>query len=196
MQISREELSRRYASFSDAELLALDRNDLTELAQQCFDRELKRRRLLEKTKFADAEFKVDAHEAVSADWVDTAVTACSFQVGAGRHYAEDAQRACAILREAGIPCQAVTAHEDGGPDVLNVIVPGALSLTANSVLDRDWFNEEVEETWRTHFDQLTDKELRSLDVDELCAGLLDRAARLRRVYENALARRGAGAQAS
>jgi hypothetical protein len=76
------------------------------------------------------------------------------------------------------------------------MVPGALSLKATSVLDRDLFNEELEETWRTHFDELSDQELRDLHADDLCAGLLDRAARLKRVYEEALVRRQSGTRAS
>jgi hypothetical protein len=63
------------------------------------------------------------------------------------------------------------------------MVPAAFSLKASSVLDRHLFNPELEETWRTHFDELSDEELRRLNSDDLCAGLLDRAARLKRVYE-------------
>jgi hypothetical protein len=82
----------------------------------------------------------------------------------------------------------VTSEEEG---LLSVMVPGALSLKASSVLDRDMFNEELEETWRTHFDHLSDEELRALRPDELCAGLLDRATRLKRAYEEAVAQRRA-----
>jgi hypothetical protein len=131
-----------------------------------------------------------AHDGGPPDWLDTAATACSFQVGTGQRYAEDAERACTILRDAGIPSQVVSEHEDeGSPDLISVMVPGALSLKAESVLDRDLFNEEMEETWRAHFDELSNAELRALHVDDLCAGLLDRAKRLKRAYEEALARR-------
>jgi hypothetical protein len=75
------------------------------------------------------------------------------------------------------------------------MVPGTLSLKAISILDRDLFNEEMEESWRAHFDELSDKELRVLHPDDLCAGRLDRAARLKRVYEEALAKRKAAAAA-
>jgi hypothetical protein len=124
------------------------------------------------------------------DWLDTAATACSFQIGTGRRYAEDAEQACTILRDAGIPSQVVSEHEDDeAPDYISVMVPGALSLKASSLLDRDLFNEEQEEIWRSHFDRLSNEELRALHPDDICAGLLDRAARLRRVYEEALAHR-------
>jgi hypothetical protein len=84
----------------------------------------------------------------------------------------------------------VSDHQgDGVPDYLNVMVPGALSLKAASILDRELFNEELAETWANHFKELSDDELHSLDPDDLCAGLLDRAARLRRVYQEALSQR-------
>ena len=84
----------------------------------------------------------------------------------------------------------VGEHEGGGtPDYLNVMVPGALSLKASSVLDRDLFDQEMEETWSCHFDRLSNEELRALEPHDICAGLLDSAARLKRAYEAALARR-------
>jgi hypothetical protein len=189
MEISRDDLSSFYVSLSDAELRAIDRSELTDLAQQCYDLEFKRRRLAEESPSPYAEPQTGSREEIP-DWLDTAVAVCSFEVGSGQRYAEEAERACDILRDAGIPTQVVSEHEDGmGPDSLNVMVPGVLSLKATSVLDRNLFNEELEETWRSHFDELSDKELHALNADDLCAGLLDRAARLKRVYENALVRR-------
>lgn len=196
MKISREDLFARYASLSNAELFAIDRNELTGLAQQCYDHEVKQRHFSEEIESDDAQPEVEARDQVAADWHDTAIAACSFQVGTGRRYAEDAERACTILRDAGIPCRVVAEHEDGAPDFLSVMVPGAVSLKANSVLDRDLFNEELEETWRTHFEQLSDDELRVLNADDLSAGLLDRAARLKRIYQEALMGRKSGVQPS
>jgi hypothetical protein len=206
MQISREDLAKRYSSFSDAELLDIDPNGLTDLARQCYDREVERRHLPEREDSNDAEVELDEHEVLpdigphdgeAPDWLDTAATACSFQVGSGRRYAEDAERACEILRDAGIPSQVLSEHEDDdSPDLLKVMVPGALSLKAESILDRDLFNEQMEETWRAHFDELSTEELRAVHVDDLCAGLLDRAKRLKRAYEEALARRRSATNAS
>ena len=191
VQINREELSRHYASLADEELLAMDPNELTEVALECYEAEMDRRQL----DSTQEEFEAGLPEVVElaeveGDWLETAATACSFQVGSGQRYAENAERACGILRDAGIPSEVVSEHDDdGGPDYLSVMVPGALSLKASSVLDRDLFNEELEETWRSHFDHLSDEELRAFSGDDICAGLLDRAARLRRSYEEALARR-------
>ena len=69
------------------------------------------------------------------------------------------------------------------------MVPGGLALHATSVLDRDMFNEEKEEAWRNHFEELSDSELQALDPDLFCAGYLDLVARLRRAYDNEIARR-------
>lgn len=194
MDISREDLSARYAALSDAELLAIDPNELTDLARLCYQSEVAQRRLPPATGSHDHEPDIYTHDEVPSDWLETAATACSFQTGSGRPFADDAERACTVLRDAGIPCHLVKGHEDGEPDVVSVMVPGALSLKATSILDRDLFNEELEETWRAHFDELSDQELRALRPDDLCAGLLDRAARLKRVYEDALARRRSGSR--
>jgi len=193
MEVSRKDLDERYASLSDDELLAIDPNELTDVAQQCCRREIERRHLseemvAEETVPDDAESELDFDDEPT-DWLDTAAIACSFQAGAGRQYAEDAQQACIVLHQAGIPSEVVGEHQEGRPDSLNVMVPDALSLKAISILDRDLFNEELEETWRAHFEQLSDSDLRAMDADDLCAGLLDRAARLKRVYEEALLRR-------
>ena len=56
------------------------------------------------------------------------------------------------------------------------MVPAGLELTATSVLDQHLFNDELESGWRANLEALTDEELRDLDPDLLCAGLLDRVA--------------------
>ena len=45
MQIDLESLRRHYSSLSDEELLALNRDDLIEMAQKCWDEEVERRGL-------------------------------------------------------------------------------------------------------------------------------------------------------
>src|SRR5579864_6256283 len=98
MEISRQELEKRYASFTDDQLLAIDPNELTDLAQQCYRVEVERRCLTDETEPDEGEpneeqSETDAYDE-SPDWLDTAVTACSFQVGTGRQYAQDAEQAC------------------------------------------------------------------------------------------------------
>src|SRR5262249_34618290 len=159
---------------------------LTDVARECYELEMDRRQLGLGSE-SDSGLPSAGEPEVEPDWIDSAAPACSFQVGQGRRYAEDAERACAILRNAGVPSRVISEHEEGvTPDHITVIVPGALSLKAASVLDRDLFNEEMEENWRTHFELLSDEDLLALRSEDLCAGLLDRAARLKRVYEESL----------
>ena len=83
MQISREDLSQYYASVSDAELLAIDQHELTDLAVQCYDRELEGRHLSQEMEPDNPAQEIDAQEEAPPDWLDTVATACSFQVGSG-----------------------------------------------------------------------------------------------------------------
>ena len=69
------------------------------------------------------------------------------------------------------------------------MVPGALSLQATGVLDVEIFNPQLEASWRTHFEALSDEELHALNSEIICAGLLDRMKRLKRVYDEEIARR-------
>jgi hypothetical protein len=69
------------------------------------------------------------------------------------------------------------------------MVPGALNLKATSILDKEVFNPQLESDWRIHFASLTDGELGALNPDVICAGLVDRIARLKRVYNDEISRR-------
>ena len=125
------------------------------------------------------------------EWAEDAACACSFSMRRGDVCGKDAARARTVLRNVGIPCSLVLtpAEEEGGDALYSLMVPGALTLHATAVLDRDLFNEQHEVDWRNTFETLTDKELRSLNPEVFCSGLLDRVARLKRVYSEELARR-------
>ena len=71
------------------------------------------------------------------------------------------------------------------------MVPDALSLQATSVLDTAIFNGRLEADWKTQLESLSDEELTALNVDALCAGMLDRVERLRKAYKSEVARRSA-----
>jgi len=140
------------------------------------------------------------------DWLEDALCACSFVTGLPM-----AVKARAILRHAGIPFYiTMDQDEDDAPEVplapqysrhvmapsalpqtamIRVMVPGTLVLPATSILDLEIFNAEKEAEWRNHFEELSDEELRALDPEIFCAGLLDLVARLRRAYEDEAARR-------
>lgn len=200
LPIDLESLRRHYTSLSDEELVALNREELTETAQKCYDEELERRELSEApdsgTGPGNEEYDCDAFETVEdTDWLEEAACACSFVSQPGGSAAADAGNARAALQEAGIPCQisAVKAAEPSGEQPARyeyrVMVPGALNLKATSILDKEVFNPQLEADWHMHFESLTDRELGALNPDVICAGLFDRIARLKRAYNDEVARR-------
>lgn len=192
MEIDRDDLRRHYASLSDDELLAIDRGDLTDVARKVYEGEMEQRQLTAGEEEAEEEVAPEEaappEEEGKPDWLETAACACSFHTGGHPGY-QRAEFASEALRRAGVPSRIVPDQDENGADLLNVMVPGALNLKAASILDRDLFNEELEESWRVHFAELSDRELRAVHPDVICAGLLDRAGRLRRVYEEEVERR-------
>lgn len=213
MQIDRQELSAHYASLSDEELLELDRAELTEVAQRFYDSELAKRHLTpENTETpvephgraapVDAAEGSDEDEDVAAvinfdagpepDWLEDAVCARSCAVLPGGS-AADASDAHDALVAAGIPCHiSVKTFDPNDPKpkyYYCVMVPGARNLEAASALAMAIDNPQEEEMWRAHFEELSDEELRVLKFDAICAGLRDRLARLKRAYDDEVARR-------
>lgn len=201
MQINLDDLREHYRSLTDDELLEIARDELTEAAQQCFDEEVARRGLAEPEAAAgDAEPEyAGRHSGEFAeegdDWLADAACACSFVTQPGGSAAEDAGSAREVLEQAGTPCQVsvvevAPATSDQPPQhEYRVMVPGALNLKATSILDKEVFNPQLEADWRTHLQELTDDQLRALTPDVICAGLVDRIARLKRAYNDELARR-------
>lgn len=204
MSIDPEDLRKHYASLSDDELLMLEREDLTTTAQRVFDSEVRRRRLdIEKAADNEADddsplfsFFRSAEKDVDEDdrSLENAFTVTTFSgTASGAGDAADARNA---LLAAGIPCQ-ISEHEiDPAEEPVpppykeyRVMVPNALSLQATSVLDNAIFNSRLEADWKTQIESLSDEELAALNVDELCAGLLDRVERLRKAYRSEIARR-------
>ena len=144
------------------------------------------------------------------DWLEDAACACSFATHPQDIHLPMAGKARAILRRAGIPFYiTMDQYEDNAAQVppapqyphhegvqsaipqnamIRVMVPGTLVLPATSILDLEIFNAEKEAEWRNHFEELSDEELRSLDPEIFCAGLLDLVARLRRAYEGEITR--------
>ena len=207
MQIDVQALRQHYASLSDEEILAFDREDLIEAAQQCYDQELVRRGL-DQPEESDgggerayaAGKRPNARGAFrenDEDWIEDAACACSFASGPEGAGAADAENALQVLQDAGIPCQisveaVETEHRDADQPArqeYRVMVPGALNMIATSVLDREVFNEELDASWRAHFEALTDEQLRALDPELICAGLEDRVMRLQRAYADEVERR-------
>ena len=196
---------------SDQALLALKRADLVDVAQACYDEEVARRESARgqqeqsSNELDDLPASPDAPDGFDdvfeldsgpePDWLEEAACACSFSVNPGASYTPELEKARKVLLASGIPCYITTTEIEAPRDVPRirseycVMVPGALNLHATSVLDRDLFNPEQEENWRGHLQALSDEELRKLSPDVFCAGLLDRAARLKKVYEDEVAQR-------
>ncbi len=210
MRIDSEDLRRHYDSLSDEALLDIDPTDLTEVAQKLLAEEIARRGAAAEedadgvtweegdsaAKFGEIESADNFESGPPPDWLDDSACATSFGMYPGRAYAQEAAQARAALRAAGIPCyvlieEAELTADNPSPPLCQVMVPGVLAPHATSVLDRDIFNAREEANWRTHLEELSDHELGTLNPDIFCAGLLDRAQRLRRAYIDEVARRTA-----
>jgi hypothetical protein len=200
LQIDLEELRRHYSLLSDEALVALNRDELIEAAQKCYEEELERRGLNE-VQESDLVPEEQGYAGtfdetgVDPDWLQDGACVCSFVSQPGGSAASDADNAREALQNAGVPCDvsvAEVAAATGGQQAQHeyrVMVPAALNLKATSILDLQFFNPQLEADWRTHFASLTDSELGALNPDAICAGLLDRVARLRRIYNEEISRR-------
>jgi hypothetical protein len=197
MEIDAQRLSQHYASMSDQELMAVDRNELTDIAAKCYDWEIKKRGI----SFQQPETSTEA-TTTTTHWTGRLPTvkepddeetfiATTFSDMAG----SDADEAVALLKAAGIPARVDIQVMDPQPynpkriTEYQVLVPSALGLEATSVLDKEFFNPTLEQQWKTDLASLSDEDLSQLNVDALCAGFLDRAARIRKAYLEEVARR-------
>jgi hypothetical protein len=200
-------LRKHYGSLSDEALLDIDRAELTEVAQQCYDDELKERRMKARARaeVSDEEDKEKDEDGGGSpllydeepDWADEGACACTFLAAADGSPSGRALDAQVALQAAGIPCNLATHKPEEEPEPQRtprdeqwVMVPGNLVMVARSVLDKELFNTEVEEVWKSYFENLSDEELREADTKQLFCGLLDRLERLTSAYDEEKARRG------
>jgi pimeloyl-ACP methyl ester carboxylesterase len=110
VKITAEDLRRHYASLPDAELLALNRDDLTDFARPCYDREMARRGL-----------KQTPSRASGQD--DEPVLAATFG------HVNAASLARSALQAAGIPCyleNEYTAIYSAGAELRLMVAAGDL----------------------------------------------------------------------
>jgi hypothetical protein len=213
MKIDTEYLRQHYASLSDDALAALNRDELVEAAQACFDQECARRGLVPGGRqqrkrresqpahdetASDAGLTAELSEDEEPDWLESAACVASFAEDPANHRSPEAVHAQEVLREAGIPSyvavEEIPSETASQRSVIEyrVLVPGALNLKAASILDERIFNEQIEDDWKAHFANLSDEELAQLTPEVICAGLRDRIDRLTRVYEEEIARRLGG----
>jgi hypothetical protein len=194
MSIDPKYLREQYASLSDDALRAINRADLVETAQRCYDDELARRRAARhEDAEADTEPLSDGEE---PDWLNDASEVFSRLDRPGALPADDIAAARDALEAEGIPCYLDLAElpqveEAPNPPthVWRVMVPGNLNLRATSVLDRDIFNANFEAEWKTHLETLSDDEVLEMNPEAVFCGLFDRVERVTRVYDAEISRR-------
>jgi hypothetical protein len=195
LQVTPDELRQYYASLSDEMLQEIDPASLTDAARECYESEFAKRDLSPDALPLPADGDLEEGFEVEPDWMEYAACPCSFSAVPGSTHAHDAERAREVLRAAGIPCHLSVAspdpRQDDAPrfDEYRALVPASLNLKAISVLDKEIFNADLEADWRAHFAALSDEDLRALNPDIICAGLLDRVERLKRAYTDEIARR-------
>jgi len=203
MKLDTDYLRQHYAELTDEALREIDRNDLVEPARSCYDEEVARRRPWAKPAVEPEPPDVlepeeeDAPEPAATDvtkpaWLKGAACVCEY---AGPHDCADFAEARDAVEAAGIPCYVDVSEfpseeaPRGRPYLYRVLVPGGRNLEAQSVVDVRVFNPRVEADWKTHLQELTDDELGAISPKVICAGFLDRAARLKQAYEDEVARR-------
>jgi hypothetical protein len=181
---------------SDEALLALDRAELLEMAQQVYDQELRSRRLTaEPGEDESANNELGDVKGLKPRWLDDAACAAVFASYHGGSSGSDAEGARDLLEAAGIPCYIDVQKADRSEgdtrsqSEFRLLVPSKLNLEAVSLLDKEIFNAELEAEYRTHFEQLSDEELRAVKPEVLLAGLSDRIERLTRAYTEEMERR-------
>jgi hypothetical protein len=186
VEINPEQLRQYYARLSDEALLELDRKDLTDIARQFYDVEVASRKLFDTpAESIVVERKPDGYP-VDPEWMNDAVCVFSQPTSRGSDGAVEAAGAREALEKARIPCNLTSAHvdEESSPayDESRVMVPARYVLEATVILDRDLFNADFESRWRAHFAELTNPELRAIDINQLFSAYVDRIERVKRAY--------------
>src|SRR6266851_4819082 len=167
MQADPEDLRRYYSSLPDEALLDIDRNDLVEIAQKCYDAEANRRELVPLSSItgtdrsrpipsrsddlSSAEAEAGGNPPDVGDipaWLDQAAEVYSVVVLPGSAAADAASDAMGVLKAAGIPChlELIEMPEENVPSTRRwrLMAPANLNIRAMSTLERDLSNQEFE----------------------------------------------------
>jgi hypothetical protein len=131
LQVDLDDFRRRYAELSDEALLELDRDELVDLARDCYDAELARRGLHRSSSSPPAT-EVQDH----GDLVEAAIFSSS----------SEADLARALLESAAIPCY--LENEFAGKtlrvsDGFRLFVPATLLENAREILNSPVSDEEL-----------------------------------------------------
>jgi len=135
MNASAEDFRRHFDLLSDAALLSTNREDLTGLAQTCFDEEVSRRGL--GAKEAAAGVATDEESASPADPREEMVLIATYSV------AEEASLARGLLTSASIPVQIATDYVAMGPADYQLLVPKEFHEQALEILEYQISDEEL-----------------------------------------------------
>lgn len=195
MQVDPEFLKKHYASLSDEAFNEVDRNELVGIAQRIYDEERSTREPSSPAPSVRPATPSKRPES-EPEWVSDATCACTFPTSQGQYDAARSEQVREALENAGIPVH-VGSHTEPPPEnpkpvsEIRILIPSRYSLEAESVLDHEIYNQEVEDLWKTHFEMLSDEEFKDLDFESLISGLTDRLERLRRVYQDEVDARNA-----
>lgn len=131
MQIDPEEFRRHYASLSDEALLEIDRAELVDVAQHCYDEELAQRGIV-----SEPESTVAPEESATHDeWV----------LAATYLTAEEANLAHDMLQSASIPARLASNNTSAwtGTGELRLMVPAEFLEEAEVILASPISDEEL-----------------------------------------------------
>jgi len=136
LQVDLDDFRRRYAELSDEALLDLERDDLVDLARDCYDAELARRGLRRTSSAPPATEAQDHGELVEGGLVEAARFSSS----------SEADLARALLESAAIPCH--LENEFAGKtlrvsDGFRLFVPATLLDNAREILNSPVSDEEL-----------------------------------------------------
>ena len=196
MSVSAQQLMQHYAALSNEELQRINPAELTEVAQKCYKDEIQRRGIsVSPTNLEEEDGDAfETSQIEQPDWTDGDMgdgepfVVCAFTDGPTGSSVNDADEAYRALNAAGVPCRIEVRTVQPDPvkpqayTERQLMVPSSYILHATNVLDKNFFNVHQESDWQTHLESLTDQQLLRLNVDDICAGLLDRATRLRKAY--------------
>jgi len=179
MRVDLKELRQYYASLTGDELAAIDRAELTEIAQKCYDEELAQWTPLHPAATGSPEpddeetGSTEDHGRPGVDgtpaWLPEAAEVFSYLILPGSSGAAVAENARQALDAAGIPCQLevceIREEKSSPPPATHrwrLLVPGHLNLYVLNVIDRDIYNDGFEDQWRAYLQTLSDRELLSM----------------------------------
>lgn len=136
MDINPQEIRQRFAELSDDALLAVERDDLTDVAQQIYDTELEERGLLSEEPDADSE----SAKAPDPDFKEEELV----QIATFLDF-HDAQMAVNLLRSAELSVS--VENEMGGAysgvGAMRVMVPASQVEQAEEILGAEISDEEL-----------------------------------------------------